>query len=361
MSVFGVVKGLKMRVTKVDSCGRPVPGPANYLVTDGFVSAELTPVMREAQDLEQPNAEGRICVADRTPPERKWHTAALELCRVNTGLIAMATSFPQITDYDDNPVGFRDRKRVESDYGLAIEIWTGGAADDDCQVPTDDSIFTQAGSGKKYGYLLFFAKEFQLGNIRVAAEIANFTLTGITMPGTLWGRGPWNVAAIDSDNTAGRLLEPLDNDQHYALFRTPIAPPDATPGAEPAALEISTKFVAPDYYYGGPGNAPAADVAPSQANATAYSVAITGGPTGGSFQLLADGLPATITYNSTNAAAKTALAAIDDGHAASEWTVTGGALPGTPLVVTPPVGVVLDVGTVSLTGGTTPTVTVEPV
>jgi hypothetical protein len=364
MSVFPVVKGTRARFTKTNSCGLPIAGPAGYLVTDGFVSVELTPVNREAQDLEQLNAEGRVCVADRTPPERKWYTAAIELCNVNTGLISMLTSWPQELDFDDNPVGFRDKKRVEADFGVAIEVWTGGKADDDCPSPTEDSIFSAAATGKKYGYLLTCATEFTLGNIRVAGEISTFTLTGLTYAMPQWGRGPWNVAAIDGSGTAGRLLTPMDDDSHFALFRTPVPPPDITPGAEACPLAIATIFVNPDYYFGGPSSAPAADVAPAQAvcNAEQYTVTITGTPTGGTFTITVDGqTTAGIAFDATAAAFKTAVLAlsnIDPGQA----DVTGGPGPGTPytLSLDPQFGTPTADGA-GLTGGTSPNVTITPV
>jgi hypothetical protein len=90
-----------------------------------------------------------------------------------------------------------------------------------------------------------------------------------------------------------------------------------------------------------------------QDESTGYDVSISGtAPTSGSFQLLADDLPASIDFDSTAAEAKTALVALDDGHDASEWTVTGGPLPGTAITVVPPVGVSLEVGTSTLNTGT---------
>lgn len=333
MSVFGVVKGVRLRATVVNSCGRPIPGPANYLVTDGFVSVELTPVMRDRQDLEQANAEGRICVEDSTPPERKWYTAAIQLCRVNTSLISMANRFPQVLDWEDKPVGFRDRQRVEDEFGLAIEVWTGGKSDDDCPIPTTDAILSSPASGKQYGYLLFFAKEFTLGNIRVAAEVSNFDLSGITFPGSQWGRGPWNVDAIDALGTPGRLLEPMDNDSHYDLHRTIVPPPDKTLGSEACALAIDTLFTPPNYYYGDPSGdaALAADVAPDQAictdDMTVWTVTLTGPPTAGDFTLSYAGQTTDpIVFNATGAAVQTALEALSniDSDDVSVVGVAGG-------------------------------------
>jgi hypothetical protein len=264
MSVFPVVKGVRLRATKINSCGLPIGGNANRLVTDGFVSVELAPVMKDAQELEQVNAEGAVCVTDRTPPTRKHYNVTVELCGVNTGLIGMFNGWSQVLDYANNSVGIQDDEEVDSDYGVALEIWTGGRSEDDCPAPATDSIFTSTNSGKGFGYLLFGANEFTMGNVKVDANISTFTLTGRTIALSQWGRGPYNVVPINSAGSAGRLLKPLDREAHFLLQRTTIAPPPATPGDSPVKLDITGKFIAPNYYFGGPNNAPAAPVAPNQ-------------------------------------------------------------------------------------------------
>lgn len=264
MSVFPVVKGIRLRATKINRCGLPIEGTANRIVTDGFVSVRLTPVMKDAEELEQQNAEGKVCVQDRTPPTRKHHTIEVELCNVNTGLISLFNGWSQVLDYADNPIGFQDNEYVDSDYGVALEIWTGGRSDEDCPVPATDNIFSNAGSGKSYGYLLLGGTEFTLGNIEISAAISTFTLSGISLEMPQWGRGPYNVAGTDANGTPGRLLVPVGDDAHFTLFRTPVEPPPVTPGSEPVPLDITNTFVAPDFYFGGPSGAPAADVAPDQ-------------------------------------------------------------------------------------------------
>ena len=264
MATFPIVKGTRLRATKINSCGLPVAGPANRLVTTGFVTAKISAVMKDAEELEQTNAEGKVCVTDRTPPTRKYYTAELELCNVNTGLISMFTGWEQVLDHANAPVGFRDQPEVEADYGVALEIWTGGKADDDCPVPETDDIFSHTGSGKQYGYLLLGGTEFTMGDIEVGAQVSTLTLSGITVAMPQWGRGPYNVAAIDAAGTPGRLLSPLNDKSHVTLFRTPVAPPEVTKGSEPVKLEVASIFTDPDFYFGGPSNAPAADVAPAQ-------------------------------------------------------------------------------------------------
>lgn len=264
MAVFPVVKGTVLRATKVNNCGLPVAGPANYVVTPGWVSMTISPEMQEAEELEQRNAEGRVCVTDRTPPERKYYNLELTLCQVNTCLISLFNSWQQELDWEGNPVGFRDQREVESDYGVALELWAGGKAGNDCPLPEDDTIFASAGTGRNYGYTLTWGTEFTLGDIEIAASVATFTLTGISFAAPQWGRGPWNVVPIDANNTAGRLLTPVGQDQQLLIQRTSIAPPAETPGEECCPLDIAAVFKAPDYYFGGPAKEPAAAVAPAQ-------------------------------------------------------------------------------------------------
>lgn len=263
MAVFPVVKGTRLRGTQTNSCGLPQSGPAAYVVTDGFVSFTISPVFQEAAELEQRNAEGRVCVLDRTPPERKYYNLTGVFCSVNTCLISLFSSWQQELDWDGNPVGFRDQRKVSSDTGVALELWTGGRAADDCPAPTTDDVFATASTGRDYGYFLTFGTEWVLGDIEIGAQVSTFTLTGISFRAPQWGRGPWNVAPIDDANTAGRLLEPVGEDEQLIVFRTPIAPPEST-GPECCELDIPGTFTAPNYYFGGPTGAIAADIAPDQ-------------------------------------------------------------------------------------------------
>ncbi|UJQ86543.1 major tail protein [Mycobacterium phage PenguinLover67] len=262
---FPLVKGKTLRLTKINSCGMPIAGPRNRLVTNGYVSLGLTAVMRDATDLTQDNAEGKECVVDRTEPERRWYTPALELCQVDPDVVTMLTGWETILDANDEVVGFRDDKKIESEFGIAFELWTSGKSEDDCpDIPTSDAVLTQTGSGRKYGYFLFGGTEWVPGDITIGASVATLTLTGRTIALPHWGRGPYNVTEDDT-GAAVRLLQPTSKKEHLTVFRTPLAPPEATDGA--VALGTSTLFVSPNYYYGGPASEPAIDVAPPQAAA----------------------------------------------------------------------------------------------
>lgn len=93
------------------------------------------------------------------------------------------------------------------------------------------------------------------------------------------------------------------------------------------------------------------------------TITVTGVPTGGTFTLTYAGqTTGSIAYNAAATAVKTALAALSN-LSASDITTTGGALPGSPVVVTftgslAGTNVAQMTATASLTGGTSPAVTV---
>lgn len=260
---FPLVKGTRARFTKVNGCGMPVAGTRNRLVTSGYVSLGLTAVMREATDLTQDNAEGKECVTDRTEPERRWYTPALELCQVDPEVVTMFTGWETILDANDEVIGFQDDKKIESEFGIAMELWTSGKSAEDCpDLPETDAILTATGSGRKYGYFLFAGTEWVPGDITIAASVATLTLTGRTIALPHWGKGPYNVMENDA-GVAARLLTPMNKTAHLRVFRTGIAPPEVTDGA--VALATSTVFTTPNFYYGGPTDEPPAEIAPPQA------------------------------------------------------------------------------------------------
>lgn len=344
---FAVVKGEALRVTKTDSCGKPLQGAANRIVTDGFIEFNIDPEMKAREDLETTNAAGSVRVSATTPAERKWWNISAQLCDVDPDLWALILAWARVTDYDGNPIGVRDRKSTETDTGVMFELWTGQSDDDGCEIPTDDSIFSSTVGGKQHGYLAIGGKEFVTSTIGVSASPTNFTLNGRSYAPKHWGRGPYNVAAIDSSGTAGRLLVPLYDpvdENHLALFSTPIAPPKPTKGA--CELAVQSIFTGPSNNYFG---ATAADVAPAQpiCNATVYTVAVSGT---GNFKLSVGGDPtANIVHTALPAAVQSAIEALA-GVEVGQVQVTGTA--GNYTVKLDPALGVLGADSTGLTGGT---------
>lgn len=238
-----VVRGKRLRATRVDRCGLPLAGEGSSLVTSGFVSVNYAPNMEEGEDLTQKNADGKNCVVDRTEPEMKWVDVTAVLCEVDVELLAWMTNLPQVLDYAQRPTGFRMSKDIDLSTGVALEVWSGTAGDD-CDTPVDDGIFDLDEPLVNYGYWLAPAiVEGTIGEIEIAASVATFTLTGRAVAGPRWGRGPYDVVAQDASNTAGRLLTPLTKSDFVHVDEVTIAPPEVTSGA--------VDLVIPEPYFGG--------------------------------------------------------------------------------------------------------------
>lgn len=237
MTAYGVVRGKRLRATRVEACGLPVEGEGSTIVTSGFVTISYTKVTKDAEDLEQANADGGICIADRTPPELKWFEFSAEFCRVDPELLSFFTNDPLVLDYANKPVGFRSAQRVKVDGGAAVELWTG-VGSDDCDIPMDDSALLPGANATPYGYFLTpWIKEATMGDFEIGASVMTFTISGITGAAPKWGRGPYNVVAQDEQNTAGRLLQPMGM-EHLHTERTTIAPPAVTDGATELTLPM---------------------------------------------------------------------------------------------------------------------------
>lgn len=328
MSRFPLLRGERLRATLVNSCGLPIQGPGNRIVIDSFVTVSLEPVFKDRNEIEQNNANGEICISDTTPPTRKRYTAAITVCNVDTCLFSKFTGWSQYLDYKGDAIGFDDTATVQSDYGVAIEVWTGGRGADDCPAPANDDIFSSANvTSRQRGYVLFFAKEFQISGLSIGESVSTPVLTGITFPGYQWGKGPYNVQEQDADGTPGRMLAPIPNgagvDSQLRMFRTAVAPPAAEDDC--CYLAVSDVFQDPDFYFGGPASEPAASIAPDQpecdvtlSNET-QSLTFTGNTT---LSFNGAGPTASLGTGSNAAAIQTALEGLSS-IGAGNVTVTG--------------------------------------
>ena len=117
MANIAVFKGTKLRATKTDACGKPISGSAHRIVTDCWVGVKADPEMKQAEELELNNAEGGVIFSDRTAAERKRYNVSLEVGGVDPDLFSLICSWARILDYNGNPIGVRDRKKVDNAAG----------------------------------------------------------------------------------------------------------------------------------------------------------------------------------------------------------------------------------------------------
>lgn len=219
-----MARGRVMRLTRLDDCGVPDAGPLGTLVTEGFVSVTITPNYQDPEEISQTDANGRICIEDRSDPALRWLDLSLVFCNIDPDAINLITGDPVVANDAGTPetVGFRVDGDVTGTAEFALEVWSGipGQACSETDFP-------------EYGYWLFpFVVQAQLGEWAIANAALTMTLTARTSAGSGWGVGPYDIRRdVTVPATLEPLLTPISDSQH-AHFEISSAPlPTAACGA----------------------------------------------------------------------------------------------------------------------------------
>lgn len=223
---FSVVRGKRLRVTRLDECGNPLAeGTENSLVvTKGFISVGLTSEVEDGDDITQKNADGDLCISDRSRDQFRHWSLELSLCRVDPHILEMVSHATLEEDHASEVVGVRIPEGA-SEESFGLELWTG--------VPGEDCIPDQPTT---YGYLLLpFVIPGAPGDITVENGASTFSLNARTKGGGGWGTGPtgYDVVPQDEQQTAGPLQTAIGASEHMLLRTTTIAPPEEQCGAQP--------------------------------------------------------------------------------------------------------------------------------
>lgn len=213
---FPVVRGKRLRVTRLDNCGNPPDPeePSSLVVTKGFISVAMTSDVEEGDDHFEKNADGELCYTDKSSDQFKRWNLEVSLCNVDPALWEMMGNARLEEDWDGDVVGVRGYEGGNPG-AYAMEVWTG--------IPGEDCL---PGEPANYGYLLLpFVIPGVLGDVTIENGGATFTLSGHTRGGGGWGVGPYDVVPTDAENAPGPLTVPLGADEHHLLRTTTIAPP----------------------------------------------------------------------------------------------------------------------------------------
>jgi hypothetical protein len=230
---FPLVRGRRMRVTRLDGCGRPVYGACGQVVTEGFISVALSAVINEGEAITVTTASGKTCVSDQPTPEFQGYTAELTFCDVDPDLFALITGQESVLDAQGDVVGFRMNADVDLDAsGFALEVWAGvpGVACD----PNAPAPGSAAALLEPAGYLLLpFLKGGVLGDFTIENAAVNFTVTGAaTKGGSGWGVGPYDVVTDGAGNPSP-LLTPITSGDHLHVQYVEVPAPHGTFGCAP--------------------------------------------------------------------------------------------------------------------------------
>ena len=254
---LSLVKGRRIRVTKLDSCGRPVYGDTTQVVSKGFISVAFTANTSESDEIRVTNAAGEVCVFDAAVTSLTGYGLELQFCEVDPELFSLVTGQPVVKAADGvTVVGFDiDTKIGLENSNFALELWAGSPSTDACANPNATGA---------YGYLLLpYLKGGILGDFTVENGAVTFTITGAnTSEGNAWGTGPYPVmlgaggtnevqrATITGVPTGGTFT------LTYAGATTSAIAYNATAGAVQTALENLSNIAPGDVVVsGGPGPA----------------------------------------------------------------------------------------------------------
>jgi hypothetical protein len=226
---LSLVKGRRIRVTKLDSCGRPIYGDDSQVTSKGFISVAFTANTVESDEINVTNAAGEVCVFEAAVTSLTGYGVEVAFCEVDPELFALVTGQPVVLGADGNTVvGFDVDTKISLDNSnFALELWAGSPAGDACS--------TEASQGN-YGYLLLpFLSGGILGDFTVENAAVTFTLTGAnTKEGNAWGRGPYPVMMNGATPAVpGPMTSPVSTSTALRTMIVDVAPPEAACGARP--------------------------------------------------------------------------------------------------------------------------------
>ena len=221
-----LIKGRKIRVTRLDGCGRPVYGEYGQAVSEGIVTVNFTANTVETDEINVPNFSGEVCVYEPSVTTLAGYGLEIEFCAVDLDVFEMITGQSLVFDYSGNVVGLEVDTKIEvDDMGFALEVWAGAPVGDVCEDPNAQGSF---------GYILLPRLEGgYLGDFSIENGSITFTVTGAsTREGNQWGTGPYSVM-LDDDGLPAVLSQAVSKTAALRLQLVNMTPPATALGARP--------------------------------------------------------------------------------------------------------------------------------
>lgn len=222
---FTPIRGRRIRVTLVDTLGRPRPGECSVVSTGGFVNVEMAAEIEEGEETTVRTAGGELCVSEKGADQLKWINVSIEFCQVDPDLFSMINpTWTKLLDHLGQTIGWEESHEYSVDAGFGLEVWSDVTG----YTPSDPNA-----AGAWVYYLLPFVVGGTLGDITVENGAVSFTITGRTKKGSQWGKGPFDVMANAPDGVCGPLITPFNPESPRRVFLTTCRPPDSTCGCVP--------------------------------------------------------------------------------------------------------------------------------
>lgn len=220
----GLARGKRIRFTRLNDCGVVQSGAGNTLTATAFISGTYTPNYADTEEITQQDANGDLCIDDRSPVALRWIDIELTICTIDPTMINLITGDPVILDdaVSPNNVGFSIDADLTGSANFGMEIWSGVSGQ-----ACDAAGFTS------YGYWLTpWVKDAQWGEFTVENGALTVTFTARAVFGSPWGTGPYLVrrdAAVPA--TLEKLNTPIGANEVLRYLTTSAPLPAATCGA----------------------------------------------------------------------------------------------------------------------------------
>lgn len=225
---ISLMRGKRLRMTRLDGCGRPVFGEASTAVTKGFITVSFTANTSETDEILVTNAGGDRCVYEPAETSITGYGVEIEFCEVDPDLFSLVTGQDVVLDSFGNSSGFDIDTSVDlSGLGFALELWMGAGTAE------GDSCGVGGGEGN-FGYLLLpYLRGGIVGDFSVENGNITFTITGAnTRDGNTWGNGPYSDIQM-SGGAPSAMLTPVKPTTALRLILTDVAPPEVVAGTRP--------------------------------------------------------------------------------------------------------------------------------
>lgn len=236
---FALIGAPVMRLTLVDSCGRPIFGDRSRIITEGFVSANFTANVDDGDEVSIPNANGKVMARRRAKAKHNGYTGEIECIGVQPDVANFLAGAPLVVNGKGDIAGFAVDTDVDPGMvNVAIELWSETGDGEGCEV---------GAGGEMWGWtILPLSSGGTIGDVEFQNDAINFTIGNLTTKkGHQWGQGPyfvdldnadapWQPVAIPGSvalQTLGVTLEP----PVPSVGAIPLDDPDATPSTTAVA------------------------------------------------------------------------------------------------------------------------------
>jgi hypothetical protein len=205
------IQGVSIRVTRLDSVGNLLTGPADSYTTSAFMRISFTPEYEEGDEITEKGANGVVCVTYKAPDTLKRITMELAICEPDPELSALLSG-GLLLRKNLGTTGQPDHKSIgwaapgvgddPAGNGVAIEAWSHAVKD-----------------GKRAGVLPYFHWVFPYVKMRQSGDrVIENGMLATTFEGFGLGNASFQ-SGID-----GRWEFPVAAERPYAYARADWAP-----------------------------------------------------------------------------------------------------------------------------------------